>query len=87
MSSRAGPQSPVTSGLLSSMPWSATRKKAVRSSTPRRSTASSTWPSRASVSWIDARAMSEYGPPWWKAASVSEKFTHVNRGSGYSTPW
>ena len=34
-----------------------------------------------------ARAMSEYGPPWWNAASVSEKLTHVNRGRGYTVPW
>ena len=33
-------QSPLTPGLVSSMPWSATRKNAVRSHTPARSTPS-----------------------------------------------
>jgi hypothetical protein len=29
-----------------------------------------------------ARAISEYGPLWWKAASVSVKLTKQYRGSG-----
>ena len=81
VAARAGPQSPVTSGLLSSMPWSATRKNAVRSHTPARSTAARIWPSRASLSWMLARAISAYGPLWWKAASVSVKLTKQYRGS------
>ena len=41
---------------------------------------------RASVSATDAAAISEYGPPSWKAASVREKLTHVNRGRGHERP-
>ena len=37
---------------------------------------------RASVSRTDAAAISEYGPPSWKAASVSVKLTQLNTGLG-----
>ena len=68
------------------MPWSATSRNAVSSSTPARSTAASTAPSRASVSRTDAAAISECGPPSWNAESVSVKLHHMKRGLGYSTP-
>ena len=58
----------------------------MRSHTPAASTASSTWPSRASESATLAAAISEYGPPSWNAASVSVKFNQQNRGTAPSSP-
>ena len=76
------PSRPCTRGSFSSMPWSATSTNAVSSNTPRRSTAASISPRRASVSRIDAAAISECGPPSCIAESVSVKLHHMNRGTG-----
>ena len=76
-------QSPRTFGSVSCMPWSATSTNAVSSNPPERSTAASTSPTRASESRTDASAISENGPPSWKAESVRVKLHHVNRGNGY----
>jgi len=67
------------------MPWSATSTNAVSSNTPAVLHRGEHLADAASLSRIDAAAISECGPHSCIAASVSVKLTHMKRGSGYDS--